>query len=105
MIGLRTLDLGTRSFAEVEALQDALRARIIEGDPGAAALLIVEHPPVITLGRRGEDHALLATFPAGTALPDGFVAVGEALPAAEDGPGVLVDGAAYGGPAGHDHFR
>ncbi|RNE58506.1 thiamine-phosphate kinase [Cryobacterium tepidiphilum] len=37
----------------------------------------------------GEDHALLATFPAGTALPDGFRALG----VIRDGAGqVLVDG-------------
>jgi thiamine-monophosphate kinase len=49
----------------------------------------------------GDDHALLATFPSGTPLPDGFVAVGEVR--AGD-PAVLVDGAPYAGSAGHDHF-
>lgn len=52
----------------------------------------------------GEDHALLATFPAGTPLPDGFVAVGE-VRAAADAPGVLVDDRPYDGSGGHDHFR
>jgi thiamine-monophosphate kinase len=50
----------------------------------------------------GDDHALLATFPPGTPLPEGFVAVGE-ITAGE--PGVLVDGEPWAGPAGHDHFR
>jgi thiamine-monophosphate kinase len=36
----------------------------------------------------GEDHSLLATFPAGTLLPGGFRAIGMAVP----GEGVLVDG-------------
>ena len=48
----------------------------------------------------GEDHALLATFPSGTALPDGFRAIGRVV---EGEPGVLVDGAAREG-GGHRHF-
>jgi len=50
--GLRSLDLGRREFGEVELLQEALRARILGGEDAAAALLIVEHAPVVTLGRR-----------------------------------------------------
>ncbi len=49
----------------------------------------------------GDDHALLATFPAGTPLPEGFVAIGSV---SAGGPAVLVDGARWTGPAGHDHF-
>lgn len=52
----------------------------------------------------GEDHALLATFPSGTALPDGFSAIGDVRPAG-DGPQVLVDDRPHEGPGGHDHFR
>lgn len=48
----------------------------------------------------GEDHALVATFPAGVALPDGWTAIGEV----RRGSGVVVDGSAYDGPAGWDHF-
>lgn len=49
----------------------------------------------------GEDHALLATFPPGTALPAGFLAIGEV----RSGEGaVLVDGEPWHGPAGHAHF-
>jgi thiamine-monophosphate kinase len=48
----------------------------------------------------GDDHALVATFPAGTRLPDGWTVIG----AATEGEGVTVDGAAYEGPAGHTHF-
>lgn len=48
----------------------------------------------------GEDHALLATFPAGTALPDGFTAIGRV---SEGEPGVLVDGAVRE-DGGHRHF-
>jgi thiamine-monophosphate kinase len=49
----------------------------------------------------GDDHAIVATFPAGTPLPEGFHAIGSVT----DGAGVTVDGAEYDGPTGHDHFR
>jgi thiamine-monophosphate kinase len=48
----------------------------------------------------GDDHALVATFPGGTTLPEGWQAIGEV----GEGSGVTVDGAAYEGPAGHEHF-
>jgi thiamine-monophosphate kinase len=49
----------------------------------------------------GEDHALLATFPAGAALPDGFVAIGRV----ESGdPAVTVDGELREDAGGHRHF-
>ncbi|MCX6397649.1 MAG: thiamine-phosphate kinase [Propionibacteriales bacterium] len=52
----------------------------------------------------GEDHPLVATFPAGTTLPAGFRAVGAVTAAGEDGPGVTVDGAVYEGDPGWTHF-
>jgi thiamine-monophosphate kinase len=48
----------------------------------------------------GEDHALLATFPAGTALPPGFTAIGRVV---EGEPAVLVDGVERS-DGGHRHF-
>jgi thiamine-monophosphate kinase len=59
----------------------------------------------------GEDHALVATFPAGTPLPGGWTAIG-AVRGAGTAPGVTVDGeaadavaAALGaGGTGHAHF-
>ncbi|HEV7451154.1 MAG TPA: thiamine-phosphate kinase [Pseudonocardiaceae bacterium] len=48
----------------------------------------------------GEDHALLASFPAGVALPAGWAALGRV----REGRGVTVDGAPYEGPAGWAHF-
>jgi thiamine-monophosphate kinase len=48
----------------------------------------------------GEDHPLLATFPAGTALPEGFRAIGVVA----EGSGVTVDGEVYEGPTGWSHF-
>lgn len=49
----------------------------------------------------GDDHALAATFPATAALPSGWRPVGRVA----EGRGVTVDGTAYEGPAGWDHFR
>ena len=48
----------------------------------------------------GDDHALVATFPAATTLPEGWLRIGEV----GEGSGVTVDGSAYEGPAGHEHF-
>jgi thiamine-monophosphate kinase len=48
----------------------------------------------------GDDHAIAATFPAGTALPDGWKPIGTV----SEGEGVTVDGAAYEGPTGHTHY-
>lgn len=48
----------------------------------------------------GDDHALVATFPAGTHLPDGWTRIGEVA----EGDGVTVDGESYEGPGGHVHF-
>lgn len=52
----------------------------------------------------GEDHALAATFPAGAPLPEGWRRIGS-VQSSEEGPHVLVDGAAWDAPAGWDHFR
>lgn len=48
----------------------------------------------------GDDNALVATFPAGTELPERWTVIG----AVAAGSGVTVDGAEYAAPGGHDHF-
>jgi thiamine-monophosphate kinase len=48
----------------------------------------------------GDDHGLVATYPAGTLLPTGWMRIGEVV----EGSGVTVDGAAWEGPTGHLHF-
>lgn len=48
----------------------------------------------------GEDHALLATFPPGTAPPSGWSVIGAVGP----GNGVGVDGEPYDGAGGWSHF-
>ena len=56
----------------------------------------------------GDDHALLATFPAGVAVPDGFTVIGS-IGAGTAGEGSLgevrVDGRDPGALAGFEHFR
>lgn len=49
----------------------------------------------------GDDYALVATFSAQTELPKEWTRIGVVTP----GPGVTVDGAAYEGAQGHQHFR
>ncbi len=49
----------------------------------------------------GDDHALVATFPAETPLPSPWQLIGRVLP----GTGVTVDGSAYEGETGWDHFK
>jgi thiamine-monophosphate kinase len=49
----------------------------------------------------GEDHALLATFPAGTTLPGGFRRIGEV----REGSGLSIDGRDYGERGGWDPYE
>ena len=58
---LLVLDLGARSYAEVLAFQRDAAARRITGDIPHDLLVLVEHPPVVTLGRRKADNKLPVT--------------------------------------------
>lgn len=49
----------------------------------------------------GEDHALAATFPAGTGLPERWVTIGRV----SEGSGVRLDSRASGRLSGWNHFR
>ena len=53
----------------------------------------------------GDDHALLAAFPADARLPEGFVAVGTVMDAVGSGARVRVDGREVDQVAGFEHFR
>jgi lipoyl(octanoyl) transferase len=55
---LYVMNLGVRSYAEVLAFQRDMAERRISGDVPQDVLLLVEHPPVVTLGRRKEDNKL-----------------------------------------------
>jgi thiamine-monophosphate kinase len=80
------IDLRKRSLPVTDALATA--ARRLRLDPLEWVLT------------GGEDHALAATFPEKAVLPEGFSVVGNV----HEGEGVLVDAAAWRGPAGWDHF-
>jgi thiamine-monophosphate kinase len=65
----------------------------------AASALGVD--PYVWLLAGGDDHALAATFPAGTPLPPGWRTVGNV----HEGTGVTVDRRPWQGGTGWDHFR
>lgn len=56
--------------------------------------------PAIALSG-GEDHSLLATFPAGVPLPEAFRRIGAVV----EGSGIRVDGVPYTGAGGWDPYR
>jgi lipoyl(octanoyl) transferase len=54
-------DLGTMPYAEALALQRAVARARIAGEIDEDLLLLVEHPPVVTLGRSTKERHLLAS--------------------------------------------
>ena len=54
---LWTIHLGTVEYTEAAALQEGLRERVIAGEL-PPLLLLLEHPPVYTLGRRSDPSDL-----------------------------------------------
>ena len=99
------MDLRSEAFDVADSLRDAGSALGVD--------------PLRWVLAGGDDHALAATFPAGTALPGRWRIVGEVVDrgVAGDGPGfgpamepaaaqqlVTVDGQAWQGSAGHVHF-
>lgn len=52
------LNLGERSYAEVLAFQRDAAAKRITGEIDQDVLVLVEHPPVVTLGRKKADNKL-----------------------------------------------
>ena len=57
---IRILDLGLKDYQEVWALQNRLVKKRISGQI-EDTLILVEHFPVITLGRRGKEEEVLAS--------------------------------------------
>lgn len=81
--------------------REALRA---DEDALAAASQVVGTPALEWIITGGEDHALFATFPADTPLPEGFRPIGSVRACTEgETPGAFMSGAELHG--GWDHFR
>ncbi|HEX9101462.1 MAG TPA: octanoyltransferase, partial [Polyangia bacterium] len=55
--------LGRIDYPDAVMRMEALRARILDGDLAAETLLLCEHPPVITLGRRARAEHIVASAP------------------------------------------
>jgi thiamine-monophosphate kinase len=70
--------------------------------PLLAAAQQLDADPLTWVLTGGEDHALAAAFPATVNLPPTWHRIGSVRAGT---PGVLVDGAAYQGPPGWQHFR
>ena len=97
-------DLGHIARAS-EVSIDLESARFQIGDPVQAVASALNADPLGFVLAGGEDHALAATFDAGS-VPDDWDVVGRVLAAdPEAGPQVLVDGALREGDAGWTHFR
>ena len=58
---LLVCDLGTMAYADALVLQRAVARARIGGEIGEDVLLLVEHPPVVTLGRSSKERHLLAS--------------------------------------------
>jgi thiamine-monophosphate kinase len=69
-------------------------------EPFEAVAAALNADPVSFVLTGGDDHALLATFPASAALPEGWRVIGRV----SEGEGVTVDGESYERPAGWTHF-
>ena len=82
---LQVQRLGRRSYDEVLALQESRLAAVIDGAP--ETLLLLEHPPVYTLGR-GADAADLRGAPDRLGVP--WFRIGRGGGATFHGPGQLV---------------
>lgn len=83
------IDTGTGALAVTEAMRRA--ADLLGADPRSWMM------------RGGEDHGLLATFPAGVLMPPSFRVIGRV---AGGSAGVVqVDGSAWTGAGGFDHYR
>ncbi len=93
-------DLG--HVAEASGVCLRLRTKSLAGSgdlPAAAAKLGADWRDWALAG--GEDHALAATFPALSNVPDTWTVIGDVVA----GRGILVDGRRWDRPAGWDHFR
>lgn len=93
-------DLG--HVAEASGVGIALESgAFVVPDPIADVAAATNADPLTFLLTGGDDHTLAATFPAESGAPDGWQVVGAVI----EGDAVTVDGAAWEGPGGHEHYR
>jgi thiamine-monophosphate kinase len=79
-------------------------ALVAPGADLAAAAKVTGVDPAAWVWAGGEDHALLACFPAGAGFPEEFRLVGRVLPAGDAHPEVRLDGAPADPAQGWHHF-
>lgn len=77
---------------------------LVLDEPVAAVGAALGVDPLSFVLTGGDDHALVATFPAAVELPEGWVVVGRVVEASEERGRVLVDGAVPEGVGGFRHF-
>ncbi|GAB2624969.1 thiamine-monophosphate kinase [Paractinoplanes abujensis] len=93
-------DLGHIARASVVGVDVHTNTFEISGQMRDAAAALGVDPLQWILGG-GDDHALVATFPAEAVLPQDWTVIGKV----HESTGVTVDGRPWGGPVGWDHFR
>ena len=103
-LGPDAADAGATAMMDVSdgLVLDASRMAAASGVTLALESPLLGADPASALGG-GEDHALLAAFPADRALPHGFVRVGTVQARGEHA--VLVDGRPFEGRGGWDPYR
>lgn len=101
-------DLGHIAAASgvgIDVRTELLTGPVLGADGGAAlrrAAAVLGHPdPLRWVLTGGEDHALAATFPPGTALPEHWGLIGQV----RTGMDVQVDGVPFRDVGGWNHFR
>jgi thiamine-monophosphate kinase len=98
-------DLG--HIADASAVRIELASAGLLAEPVAqvkalrAAASLLRRDPMQWVLAGGDDHALVATFPARAVLPPRWTVIGMVA----QGSGVLVDGRSWNGPVGWEHFR
>jgi thiamine-monophosphate kinase len=100
-------DLGHLATAGGVAI-DVERGRLEAPEPLPAVGAALGVDPMHFVLTGGDDYGLVATFPAGTALPASWRQIGRVVESMAEGVEfrrVTVDGQLYAEPAGHQHFR
>lgn len=95
-----SLSIDAARLARASEVTLDLDAALLESGFGCQRGVTV---PLSAMLAGGEDHGLLATFPADASLPAGFHPIGRVVPGAPDTAALLLSGAPYD-PAGWDPY-